>query len=112
GRRVETVFYEMREASKLLGVAVVDRLDDGLSAVYTFYEPFETARGLGTFAILWEIQYARSIGLQWLYLGYWIGESRKMAYKTNFHPLEGYRNGQWAELVTPKLSADESAAWE
>src|SRR5436190_1644866 len=76
------------------------RVDDGLSAVYTFYEPSEAARGLGTFAILWEVQQARSLGLGWVYLGYWIAESRKMAYKTNFRPLEAYRNGQWTELET------------
>lgn len=98
GRRVETVFYEMRRRGRLLAVAVVDRLDDGLSAVYTFYEPAETGRSLGTFAVLWEIEHARSEGLPWLYLGYWIANSRKMAYKTNFRPIEIYRNGQWAEL--------------
>jgi arginyl-tRNA--protein-N-Asp/Glu arginylyltransferase len=100
GRRVETIFYEMRRADRLLGVAVVDRLDDGLSAVYTFYEPAEAARGLGTFAVLWEIQCARSAGLEWVYLGYWIAESRKMAYKANFRPLEAYRNGHWTELAS------------
>ena len=98
GRRVETVFYEMREAGRLLGVAVVDRLNDGLSAVYTFYEPDAVARGLGTYAILWEIEHARALALPWVYLGYWIAESRKMAYKTNFRPIEVYRNGQWTEL--------------
>lgn len=101
GRRVETVFYEMREAARLLGVAVVDRLNDGLSAVYTFYEPAELARGLGTFAILWQIEHARALRLPWVYLGYWIAESPKMAYKTRFRPIEAYRNGQWAELAPP-----------
>jgi arginine-tRNA-protein transferase len=98
GRRVETVFYEMREAGRLLGVAVVDRLNDGLSAVYTFYDPAHAARGLGTFAILWQVEHARALGLAWVYLGYWIAESRKMAYKANFRPIEVYRNGQWLEL--------------
>lgn len=110
GRRVETVFYEMRESGQLLGVAVVDRLDDGLSAVYTFYEPTLTARGLGTFAILWQIQHARSIGLRWVYLGYWIGESQKMSYKTNFRPLEAYRNGQWGELNPDNPASASSSA--
>lgn len=105
GRRVETVFYEMREAGRLLGVAVVDRMNDGLSAVYTFYEPDEIARGLGTYAILWEVEHARALGLPWLYLGYWIAESRKMAYKTNFRPIEAYRNGQWSELEMQPASA-------
>lgn len=101
GRRVETVFYEMREAGRLLGVAAVDRLNDGLSAVYTFYDPSEVARGLGTFAILWQVEHARALGLEWVYLGYWIAESRKMAYKTQFRPIEVYRNGQWIELEAP-----------
>ncbi len=101
GRRVETVFYEMREAGRLLGVAVVDRLNDGLSAVYTFYEPTEASRGLGTYAILWQVEHARALRLPWVYLGYWIAESPKMAYKTKFRPIEAYRNGQWAELDLP-----------
>jgi arginyl-tRNA--protein-N-Asp/Glu arginylyltransferase len=99
GRRVETTFFEMRKEDHLLGVAVVDRLNDGLSAVYTFYDPAETARGLGTFAILWQIEHARALRLPWVYLGYWIAESRKMAYKTNFRPIEVFRNSQWVELA-------------
>jgi len=105
GRRVETTFFEMREADRLLGVAVIDRLNDGLSAVYTFYDPDETARGLGTFAILWQIEHARALRLPWLYLGYWIAESQKMAYKTNFRPIEVFRNSQWAELEAKPASA-------
>lgn len=98
GRQVDTLFYEMRLANRLLGVAVVDRLSDGLSAVYTFYDPDESTRGLGTFAVLWEVDHARRLGLPWVYLGYWIAESPKMAYKANFRPLEVYRNGRWMEL--------------
>lgn len=108
GRRVETSFLEMRESNRLLGVAVIDRLNDGLSAVYTFYDPDEVARGLGTFAILWEIEQARSLRLPWLYLGYWIGESRKMAYKTNFRPIEAYRNGRWGELESAPADSVKS----
>lgn len=98
GRHVETTFFEMRLRRQLLGVAVVDRLCDGLSAVYTFFDPDQPARGLGTFAVLWQVEHARSLGLPWLYLGYWIGQSPKMAYKVNFRPLEAFRNGRWAEL--------------
>jgi len=98
GRQVETVFYEMRRDEELLAVAVVDHLPDGLSAVYTFFDPQESNRGLGTFAILWQIEHARLVGLPWVYLGYWIAESKKMAYKANFRPLEAYRHGRWSDL--------------
>jgi len=98
GRQVETVFYEMRRGDELLAVAVVDQLPDGLSAVYTFFDPREHRRSLGTFAILWQVEHARRAGLPWVYLGYWIAESRKMAYKASFQPLEAYRHGRWNDL--------------
>jgi arginine-tRNA-protein transferase len=100
GRHVETVFYEMRLKEKLLGVAVIDHLPDGLSAVYTFYDPEEKARALGIYAVLWEIEETRKRRLPYLYLGYWIAESPKMAYKTNFQPLEAYQSGSWTTLRT------------
>lgn len=92
-----TTFYEIRREQQLLAVAVVDELDDGLSAVYTFFDPAESQRGLGRFAILQEIELARARGLQWLYLGYWIGECRKMAYKTEFMPHQYYLRGAWRD---------------
>ncbi len=98
GREVETTFYEMRLGRRLLGVAVADHLPDGLSAVYTFFDPNESGRGLGTFAVLWEVELAKQLSLPWVYLGYWIRESPKMAYKTRFRPLEAYRNGRWGSL--------------
>lgn len=91
----DTRFFEFRAGERLLALAVVDRLDDALSAVYTFYEPAEPARSLGTLAILRQIEEARRLGLRWLYLGYWIAGCRKMHYKANFHPLELYRDGAW-----------------
>jgi arginine-tRNA-protein transferase len=99
GNHIQTVFYEIRQQERLLGVAVVDQLPDGLSAVYTFYEPGEKARGLGVYAILWQIECARELGLPYLYLGYWIEASPKMAYKADYSPLETYRHGQWQPLV-------------
>lgn len=99
-RRIDTMFYEMRAGNRLVAVVVVDQLSDGLSAVYTFYDPAEARRGLGTFAILWEIEHARRLQLPWVYLGYWIAESRKMSYKMNFQPMEAYRNGHWLELTS------------
>lgn len=99
GSQVDTAFFEMRVDQKLLGVAVVDHLPDAISAVYTFFEPDESARGLGVYALLWEIEYARRTGRNWIYLGYWIKDSPKMAYKTNYRPLEAYRHGRWIALV-------------
>lgn len=102
GRQVETIFYEFRLGARLVAVAVVDHLPDGFSAVYTFYDPTLTARGLGTYAILWQITHTQATHLPFLYLGYWIKESPKMAYKTNFQPLEGYQNGRWSPLKATK----------
>lgn len=80
---------------RVLAVAVVDRLADALSAVYTFFEPDETRRSLGTYAILWQIDRARRLDLSWLYLGYAIQGCRKMTYKTAFYPHEVQVGGRW-----------------
>jgi arginine-tRNA-protein transferase len=98
GNGIDTVFYEMRLSGELLAVAVADHLPDGLSAVYTFYAPEAQARGLGVYAVLWEIAQARALGLPYLYLGYWIRECPKMAYKADYRPLEVYRQGHWQRL--------------
>ena len=92
-----TTFYEFHLASKLVAVAVTDRLDDGLSAVYTFFDPTLNMLGLGQYAILREIELTKSLGLKWLYLGYWIEECRKMSYKTEFSPHQCFVNGAWRE---------------
>ncbi len=104
-RQIETVFYELRLAptagedlGRLLGVAVVDMLRDGLSAMYTFFDPEVPARGLGVYTILWQIAEARRLGLTWLYLGYWIEECPKMAYKIRYQPLEALDKGKWVRI--------------
>ncbi len=94
----DTRFFEMWDQDRLLGIAVADRFEDGLSAVYTFFEPDYAARGLGVYAILWEIQYTKRLNRPWLYLGYWIKNCRKMSYKTSFRPAEGFKNGNWIRL--------------
>ncbi len=94
-----TRFYGMFKDEQLVGVAVADALDDGLSAIYTFYDPDLNDRSLGTFAVLWQIKMAESLGLDYLYLGYWIKQCQKMAYKTQYRPLELYVNGNWVELL-------------
>lgn len=96
--RYQSVFYEMRASGDLLAVAVADELNDGLSAVYTFFSPAAAARSLGTYAVLWQIEQARQRDLAWVYLGYWIRGCRKMSYKTSFQPLEGFIEGSWIPL--------------
>jgi len=90
-----TRFLEMRLDSRLVGVAVTDFCTTGLSAVYTFYDPDLSARGLGTFAILKQIQIAREHDVEHLYLGFWIDAHPKMGYKSRFRPIETLRNGHW-----------------
>lgn len=94
----DTTFFEFRKDGKLLAVAVCDRIDDGLSAVYSFYDPDYPKRSLGTYLILWLVEHARNLGLHAVYLGYWIAESRKMAYKSQFHPAEQLDDGVWKPL--------------
>lgn len=91
----QTIFYEYRIDEILVGLAVVDHLEDAISAVYTFFEPESTRRRLGVYAVLWEIELARRLGLSWLYLGYWIADCDKMSYKDRYRPLEAYVNGRW-----------------
>jgi arginine-tRNA-protein transferase len=90
-----THYYRFYARNTLVAVAVVDVMTDGLSAIYTFFEPGQDRRSLGAFAILWQIEQARQMGLDHLYLGYWIKNCQKMAYKSDYRPLELYRNGQW-----------------
>ena len=103
-----TEFYEFRLHERLLAVAVSDRLDDAWSAVYTFFDPNESARSLGTYAILWQIAEADQQGLDWLYLGYWVRECAKMAYKANFRPYQIFSTGRW--LAGPAPRAPKKAA--
>lgn len=99
----DTRFVEMRLATgrgagRLLGVAVTDVLAEGLSAVYTFYDPQARDRSLGTFGILEQIEWARREGLPHVYLGYWIKGHPKMDYKRRFRPLETIERGEWHDL--------------
>jgi len=91
-------FYEFRLEGRLLAVAVTDLLPNGLSAVYTFYEPAEERRSLGRYAILWQIAEAVRLGLHAVYLGYWIKNCKKMNYKTQYRPIELLTNQRWVTL--------------
>jgi arginine-tRNA-protein transferase len=94
-----------RDARTLRMVSIVDRLQDGLSSVYTFFEPDAPGASYGTYNILWQIELCRRLGLPYLYLGYWISQSRKMAYKVNFQPLEGLIDGHWQPLPRQPFGA-------
>lgn len=103
-------FYSLQEdegtdnkVEKLIGVAVIDVVNSGLSAVYTFFDPEEgNRRGLGVFAILWQLEYAKSLKLDYVYPGFWIKDCRKMNYKTRFQPIEGLQRGKWFILEKSK----------
>ena len=97
--RVNTRLVEFREPDgRLVMVSIIDVLDQSLSSVYTFYDP-EARGSLGTYSILWQIEQCRSLQLPWLYLGYWIEASRKMAYKAAFQPLQRLIDGTWHDAV-------------
>jgi arginine-tRNA-protein transferase len=107
--RVNTRLVEFRdlaagpEPGVLRMVAIADILSDGLSAVYTFYDP-DLRGSFGTYAVMWQIEQARALKLPYLYLGYWIGESPKMAYKVQFRPFETLVDGQW-RVESPQAPA-------
>jgi leucyl-tRNA---protein transferase len=94
-----TSYVEFRAGGQLLAVAVLDRLENGLSAIYTYYDPDEAKRSLGTYVILWQIQLARDLALPAVYLGYWIRNCPKMNYKTRFRPIELLANGHWVRVA-------------
>ncbi|WIM06547.1 MAG: arginyltransferase [Candidatus Nitricoxidivorans perseverans] len=95
---VDSRLIEFREEGALRMVSIIDLLSDGLSSVYTFYDPDVAGASYGTYAILWQIAQCRHLGRPWLYLGYWIKDSRKMAYKSRFRPLEALRDGAWTPV--------------
>ncbi|HTZ69676.1 MAG TPA: arginyltransferase [Acetobacteraceae bacterium] len=102
---IETQMIEFRDQEdRLVGACLADRLGDGLSAVYSFFAPDLAAQSLGTLAILWLVDRASALGLPYVYLGYWVPESRKMAYKARFRPSEILAGGAWRALTDADLT--------
>lgn len=96
---VETQLVEFHcPGQRLIAAILVDRLCDGISAVYSFFDPDAMDRSLGTYMILWLIEQAKAANLPYVYLGYWIQQSTKMAYKMRFQPLETLRPEGWRRL--------------
>ncbi|MEM1129827.1 MAG: arginyltransferase [Pseudomonadota bacterium] len=97
-----------RARGELAAVCLTDVLDDGLSMVYSFYDPDAARRSLGTYVILDHVEIAREAELPYVYLGYWVPGSPKMGYKANFGALEIYKNGAWQDIGDPAEHSAET----
>jgi arginine-tRNA-protein transferase len=103
---IDSLVVEWRRADgSLIAVSLTDRCASGLSGVYKFFDPDETRRSLGTQIILWHVSRARELGLPYVYLGYWIADSPKMAYKARFRPLERLTPDGWRPFGLPECGA-------
>lgn len=111
---IETWLVEFRdETDRLVGACLTDRLGDGLSAVYSFFAPELARRSLGTQAIMWLVERAGELGLPYVYLGYWVPESAKMAYKAKFRRTQVLAGGAWVDrdsVFEARLAARSPAA--
>ena len=97
---VESLMVEFRNAENQVKiVSVIDVVSDGISAVYTFYDALEARASFGTYSIMWLAEWTKMLGLPYLYLGYWIEASPKMAYKQQFKPQQKLIKGEWLSSV-------------
>ena len=103
-------YYRLYQGNRLVAVTVADKMLDGLAAIYTFFDPDQPQRSLGTEAILLQIRQAQSVGLPFVYLGYWIDGCRKMSYKSRFSPLELFVDGHWQQQKTEQTSSPDATA--
>ena len=93
---VDTALIEFRHNDHLIACIIVDKISDGFSAVYSFFDTeFENRRSLGTYMVLWLIEHTKALELDYVYLGFWINEGQKMSYKKNFQPLDCFLSGSW-----------------
>ncbi len=99
----DTTFFEFSENNAVISIAVTDIIENGFSAVYTFFasNPDLDRRSLGVYSILWQIKAAQRRNLRWVYLGYWIKNCAKMNYKDNYQPLEYFYNYEWHSVPPP-----------
>jgi len=107
---IDTLLVEFRDGGVLRMVSVIDLLSDGLSSVYTFYDPDLPRARFGVYNVLWQIELCRKLNLDFVYLGYWIKDSRKMSYKTQYQPAQGLQNGIWQTLDNADLNPAEGVS--
>ena len=106
---VDTRVIEWRRPDRsLIAASLTDRCRSGLSGVYKFFEPDDARRSLGSLIILWHVEHAARLGLPYVYLGYWIACSPKMAYKARFHPLEQLTPGGWRPMSAAQAPAADA----
>ena len=98
GSWCDTHFVEFSINGELAAIAVVDQLNNALSAVYTFFEPKFSSYSLGVYAVLWQVEQAKQANKEFLYLGFWIKQCKKMSYKSDYQPLQILRDKQWILL--------------
>lgn len=105
-----TKYFRFYQQETLVAVVVADQMEDGLSAIYTFFDPAQEKRSLGTFAVLYQIEWTQISGGDYVYLGYWIQNSEKMNYKARFRPLELLQGGIWQQRSTLPMGGDPGPA--